>query len=137
MKRFFCFMITLVIIIVLLSGCKGFRKNSPSGQPSTKWISEDGQMFFIVDENGDAFGEMLIDNETIDIYVGMGMDTTDIDITHLESKIGNSVTEISFEHWIGDFDFNDHFTATVKRTTYFHVGDKITFYRVDDDATLP
>ena len=34
---------------------------------------------------------------------------------------------------MGSFNRKDKFTVTVKETTYFEVGQKITFYRVDDE----
>ena len=147
MKRLFCFMIAIAIIAVSLSGCwwyKSYMGKRPCDQSNTKWISEDGQIYFWTDEHNYVSGEMLIGDETIDIYVGIGP-ATEINIHPLENvtpydgKIGTGfhVTGEAVEHWIGDFDYNDQFTATVKRTTYFNVGDKITFYRVDDDATLP
>ena len=139
MKRILCFVLALAIVTVSLSGCwwyKNYMGKRPCDQPNTKWMSEDGQIYFWVKEKGPGTGKMIIGDETIDIHVGIGP-ALDIDIVHLDSVIGDSVNEVSFEHWVGDFKYKDHFTATVKRTTFFHVGDKIVFYRVDDDTSTP
>lgn len=143
MKKILCFITAFTIISIMISGCglKLFAKNHPTTQPNTKWISEDGKISFCVDENGKATGKLIIDEKTIDIYVSMGSDDTYIRIVHLESVIRHpdylELTEVPFEFWVGHFYNKDFFTATVKRTTYFNVGDEITFYRVDDNVSTP
>lgn len=140
MKRIFCFIFALILIVLSLSGCRFYKSyfgNRPCDQKNTKWISEDGRISFWSDETGSG----VIENgdETIEIHVGIGP-ATEIDIYPLENVVpydeeigtGFKVTGEAIEHWVGDFKYKDHFTATVKRTTYFHVGDQITFYRVDE-----
>lgn len=145
MKRLLCFMTTLTIVILSLSGCwwyKSYIGKRPCDQPNTKWISEDEQIYFWTDEHNYVSGKMLIGDETIDIHVRIGP-ATDIYISRLDSvkpsEEGSNgpVSEVSLEHWIGNFNQKDQFTATVKRTTYFHADDKISFYRVDDDLSTP
>ena len=43
--------------------------------------------------------------------------------------------EERYETWRGNFKRKDKFIVTVEETTYFKVGQKITFYRVDDDKS--
>ena len=141
MKRIICFTITLVIILITLTGCwwyKSFQKNIPIEQPNTKWISENKQVTFWVDENGHVTGIIENGDDIISVEFGMGI-TTDILIYFLENVkpnedgSGDIVTGPILEHWSTEYDHYDHFTVTVERTTYFHVGDKITFYRVDEE----
>ena len=140
MKRIICFAITLVIIIIALTFCcryKSFQENIPIEQPNTKWISENKQVTFWVDENGHVTGTIDNGDDKISVEIGMGITTTDIgiylleNVKPLEDGSGSIVTGPIIEFWQGDFDHYDHFTATVYRTTYFHVGDEIAFYRVD------
>lgn len=139
MKRILCFMIIPVIISMSLSGCwwyKSFQKNIPIEQPNTKWISENKQVTFWVDENGHVTGIIENGDDKISVYFGMGVsDIIDIylleNVKPNEDGSGDIVTGPILEYWIADYAHYDHFTATVERTTYFHVGEKITFYRVD------
>lgn len=137
MKKFkkftIVFFITFIILFVLYSVFfyKSYYGKRPCDQPYSQWISEDGQITFSIDENGAGTGVILIDNEKINIHIGIGP-ATEFKIYTLESVKGNVRTERFFEYWVGDFREYDNFTATVKETTYFNVGDEITFYRIGD-----
>ena len=79
-------------------------------------------------QKGDGIGNMQIGTENKTVYFSIGPAVTiEVYMVAAEEK------RDYIEHWTGDFDKEDSFTATVKETTYFEVGQKINFFRVDDD----
>lgn len=137
MKKFFLFVTSIVIITSMLTSCvflKYWIGKRPCDQPNTNWATEDGTISFSIDENGNGTGKIVIDGETIDIDIGFGP-ATQIYISPLENVDGDHVYGYSIEYWTGDSYRSDRFTATVEKTTYFEVGEKLTFYRIDDDSS--
>lgn len=69
--------LSLLLIITMLSGCRGliyqlWDGNYPCDQPNTKWISEDGSIWF----NGvSGYGKMTVNGETIDVMVYTGWES--------------------------------------------------------------
>ena len=133
MKKIIAIVLSIYISITL-SGChllyKSWTGKRPCDQPDTSWISEDGSIYFYVDEGHRSTGTMQVDGENIDVYVAMGLGAT-IRIYPLSSLQGNTVKGECIEEWIGKFK-KDKFTAKVLETTYFEEGQKIKFYRVDE-----
>lgn len=127
-------MIGCLAIVLTCTGCfyKNWIGKRPCDQPGTKWVSEDNRIQFSVDENQLAVGIMKIDKNEIEILFTNGP-SIEVDI-YSRAAIGrlDYYPEEHYEYWIGDFKNKDQFTATVKKTTYFEIGQKITFYRVDD-----
>ncbi len=137
MKKFFLFVTSIVIITSMLTSClfyKSWFGKRPWDQPNTNWATEDNTITFSIDENGFGTGKIVIDGETVDIHIAKG-DAIEIVIDPLENVIGDYVYGDSIEYWAGDFYRSDRFTATVEKTTYFEVGEKLTFYRIDDDSS--
>lgn len=131
MKKYVCI---LLIAVLCLNACayKSWYGKRPCDQPHTEWVSEDGLMCFATDENGAGTGSIEIEKEKINVYIGIGP-ATDIDIYAENLSDVYSGTD-KLEHWIGTFEKNNEFTAIVKETTYFNVGQKIKFYRVDKET---
>lgn len=128
------FFIIFIIAVVLYGVCINWYKgNRPSDQPGTEWFSEDESIVIHVDKNNQSTGSMIIggteipflfldgQGEVIYIY---SIDARNRDVLYPEDK---------YETWMGSFNRKDKFTVTVEKTTYFEVGQKITFYRVDDE----
>ena len=117
------------------------RNNKPCAQPNTSWISADGNLYFTVEKKytseGDVYiscpGVIIVDgiSDSVNFVFGAG---PEIDIFPLEHCVENRITTSKYlEHWIGDFEHPDRFTAKVKTSTYFNEGDKIEFYRIDEE----
>ncbi|CDM67737.1 putative membrane protein [Clostridium bornimense] len=141
MKRFYklacCYIIFCLIFfcaLVLYGVCINWYKgNRPCDQPSTEWVSEDGSIKIHVDENQQATGSMNIKGTEIPFIFENGPGER-VWIYSIEAKGRLGLyPEEEYETWMGNFNREDKFTVTVEKTTYFEVGQKITFYRVDDE----
>lgn len=128
------FFIIFIIAVVLYGVCINWYKgNRPCDQPGTEWVSEDGSIKIHVDENQQATGSMNINGTEIPFILELGSGKMMwIDSIEAKDRLG-LYPEETYEKWIGDFIWEDKFTVTVEKTTYFEVGQKITFYRVDDE----
>ena len=69
---------------------------------------------------------MIINGKEIEILFLDG-EGKNIHIFPIETKVRD--INDRYELWVGDFIQEDKFTVTVEKTTYFEVGQKITFYR--------
>lgn len=132
------YLITVVVLFIALTlyGMYIYRYEGkrPSDQPGTEWISEDGSIKFYVDENLYATGSMNIKDTEIPFIFSGEIRGERIHIYAIEAKGREGLyPEERYETWRGNFKRKDKFTVTVEETTYFKVGQKITFYRVDDD----
>ena len=128
----------IFIIAVVLYGMYIYRYEGkrPSDQPDTEWISEDGSIKFYVDENLYATGSMNIKDTEIPFIFSGEIRGERIHIYAIEAKGREGLyPEERYETWRGNFKRKDKFIVTVEETTYFKVGQKITFYRVDDDKS--
>ena len=125
---------TIIVVIVMLCGCqyKEYFGNRPCDQPETKWVSEDGTIVFSVGENSLSTGTIQVGDTEIDVFISIGP-ATQIQVYPLESVDGNTVNGFPFETWHGDFKHDNRFTATIEETTYFEVGERIVFHRVDSE----
>ena len=129
--------LSLLLIITMLSGCRGLKYqlwdgNYPNDQPNTKWISEDGSIWF----NGvSGYGKMTVNGEIFDISVEIGL-FADISISKLDEyeyeRDYDYLSCDTIEEWEGVFWWQDSFVATVEKTQYYEEGEKIRFYRVED-----
>ena len=100
---------------------------NPTAQYNTKWISDDKSITFSVDNNGNATGTMILDNQVLKFC--LYSDVSGIYIYTLDQD-GNK-SENMCESWLGSYKSKKKFVATVKETTYFQVGQKMTFYQID------
>ena len=131
MRRIF---LLVVALLLFCSACQNpvTVTRKPRNQPNTKWASYDERIVFSVNNTQNAIGELLIENERIPFYLthdmGNGMYLYNLNV--LESNVER--TEDQYEYWICTYKSKKQFTATVKQTTFFKVGEKIEFHRVDD-----
>lgn len=122
--------ILCALIVFSFSGCKYWIGKRPSDQPLTSWVSEDGNIFFSIDEMGGGHGTMCVNGEKIEIYVAFGP-TVETDILLADQVDDEGIHWPPLERWVGDYIFEDRFIVEVSESTYFQVGDKIRFDRVD------
>jgi hypothetical protein len=125
--------IWLITFSILLTGCyKSWLGKRPCDQPNSKWMSEDQSTYFEMDESGNGTGYLLLNGETVE-FLFMCDIATKIMLYAPEAidRLG-LYPEETYEIWSGSFDQADSFTATVKQTTFFSVGQELKFYRIDD-----
>lgn len=125
-----CFCILTVLLVPILSSCIIEKAgNRPIDQPLTKWVSEDGAICFETDENGVGYGTMIVEDDIFDIMFNTGAGWA-IGIYRIKDEEHQELIEL----WYADFSKDGKFTAEVTNyTTYFEIGDKFVFYRVDED----
>ena len=131
MKKIVCFLITILLFFCACTPYKSWLGKRPCDQPNTQWVSENGQIYINVDENGQSKGTILVGTEKQDIYFGIGLGGT-INVYSKRSEDGYRDAD-RIEHWVGDFNKENEFSVIVKETTYFEIGQKINFYRVDKE----
>ena len=123
-----------LLLAFVFSGCgyKRWAGNRPVDQPGTTWISEDLSMHIQIDENQQGKIYIQVDEEEYEFLFTCA--AVDIEIYKLEAKDrpGLYAEELP-EIWESDFLTDSQFTATVKKTTFFNVGDTITFYRTNNE----
>ena len=119
-----------VWVYLLGSIYKTYIGREPTWQPYTTWVSEDGNITIKIDSGGEGSGTIVADEDTIPFYYAAAGPTLYL----YKSEAADSPAiyqEWQYECWVGSFRYYDRFTVTVEETTFFEVGDKITFYRVD------
>ena len=130
-----------LILSLLGAGCiyvalsyKSWQGRRPNDQPNTSWVSEDGTIHLYVDENHRGRGTLLRDGEEIPFIFssdsGVCLYFYTPEGENLPGYGPNSDYTIGI--WECKYPRGDHFTATVVQTTYFEVGQKLSFYRVDE-----
>ena len=131
------FLSSLMAVLFLLSGCQdpiGYLWRSTS-QDHTRWNSDDGTICYSVDDAGRAIGTIVINNEIVDVYLvedfGRGMYIYPRSFYDSDKILD---PDAQYEYWECSLKSKKHFVATVVETTYFEVGQKIEFYRVDEVA---
>ena len=125
-------LVVCICLILTLTGCiyKRFLGNRPWDQPNTTWVSEDNSIVFYIDSNWTGYGTLHHNGEIVEFCYSEG---PSVEIWLYTTDADGKVTDL--EYWYGDFKRNDRFTATVEESTFFKKGDKITFYRVDNENT--
>ena len=125
--------VVFFLSVALLAGCsyRSWDNKRPCDQSGSKWESSEKTIVFSVDENGVGIGKMTVGQKVLEIHIAIGP-TTQICIYPLENVKGNRVELPYYERWIGTFKKASEFTATVVETTYFTVGEQITFYRLSE-----
>lgn len=113
-----------------------FFEYKVSEQPSTKWMSEDGDVMLFVTEEDGIQGVIKYEGDEIQVYVAeemnmaTGMHLFKIDAT--DDGILNYPDDEEYEHWKCSYKSRKEFVATVLETTFFEKGQEITFHRVDE-----
>jgi len=126
-----------------MCGCYNKQRvltNRPTAQPDTTWVSTDGRVKFTVEEKYTSQDEWYI-HSSGEIYTDDGVDYvvvifgpwSEIHVVPIEDSDDNFVNLTNvLEYWVGDFQHPDRFTAKIKETTHFNVGENIEFYRIDE-----
>jgi len=132
-------LIIFVVIIALLSLCACnypySSKNRPSDFPNTKWVSDNPNIYFTVDEDGQCIGVVNTGTEVFDIYVGF-VTGPHIGIYYIDK---NNLSDLTTDKYISSSCkyYKDKLVVTdinPKYDTIFNGKYKeITFYRQDLD----
>ena len=131
MKKWLLLLLCFVLAVSLL-GCmyKSYIGRTPCDQPNTVWVSEDKRITVKIDDQNHGTGVLVTEGGEIEfIFISAGP-TIYLYKPEAKDRLG-LYPEEQYERWVGSFRYYDRFTATVEETTFFEVGDKITFYRVD------
>lgn len=139
MKKMVLLLIFVFYISLICCACQNpiLYQRKPCYQKSSKWASEDGSIVFTVDDvNAYATGKMVIEDNEIDFFLttdmGLGMYLYSINV--LNTMI--ETPEEEYEYWHCSYKSKNKFVATVKKTTFFDIGDTIEFNKVTDDTSL-
>lgn len=127
----------IISIMIMLDACAypSAYKWKISNQLNTKWISEDGTIVFSVNDNHLVTGTIDVNGKVMEIYIvtepeaGTGMHIYPISVLEYESKS----EEDKYEYWICSYETEKEFIATVRKTTFYGVGQKITFHKVSQE----
>lgn len=143
-SRVIVFLIIIAMVVSMMAGCSYFKSRfksyygkRPCDQSETRWISEDGNIVFS-NILGCMTGEMIVNNQTISISVGM--EAVSLEVYLFEDRFAdnlpNGTSELVFqeaiEKWEGTFHTQNCFSVIVKKTTYFQEGQQIVFHRVEN-----
>ena len=137
MKKIIALFCSVIIISLLLSACSNPATYfwRPDTQPNTKWVSEDGTIEFTVSdveyvELGDVRGTLTVDNQTVEFVVGFIVSGPNM-FLYPTDYADNPYSYSEYEEWICTYR-PKRFVAVVEETTFFEVGQKIVFYKVDE-----
>ena len=130
MKIVTCLFLAIVLVFVGMCGYSWLRyfnyeRCCPdcSNLLGTHWQSEDGTIEFVSSWGDSPNGQMVVDDEKIEIRVGF---------LKSEGWILRADTGECLGDFVCDYKSTKRFVAKVLRDTpYFNESDKITFYRVD------
>lgn len=128
-------MITIIMaLLFVLNGCL-----TPTSaqwrlcrQPNTSWVSDDGSIILSVDNEQCTTGTIMVNGESIEVFALEGMQRdSSMSVFHIDLK-GKPINKFKdrCEYWDCSYKSEDKFVATVKETTYFEEGQKITFNKV-------
>ncbi len=135
MKKYFKFFIVTSMILIL-TGCTNpfIEYKRPNNQLGSKWLSSDKSIELVIrsDYDHNSFCNISFDTgEKKSFYLsfdmGYGLELYDESVISADVIHGYD----RYEHWNCSFIDKRKFVATVEKTTFFEVGQEITFYRVD------
>lgn len=136
MKRIF-----ILLIVIILCFCTSCTDPDLFPPTSTRWMSEDKNIEFVVSESGNQIGTMLIDGEQIQFFITCNysfiMYIYPIEYYYYENVGGYEFPPI--EKWSYKVK-DDKRIAKVEETTYFEVGQEIVFELIEenvDESEIP
>lgn len=136
MKKYISLIGVIMLIVITLNACMypSKYKWKVCTQLNTKWVSEDGTIVFNVNDSYSATGTMNLNGEVVDVYMVEGpARSEEMHIYPISVLEKESIPEKDkYEYWLCSYKSEKEFVATVKKTTFYEVGQKITFYRVDE-----
>ena len=113
--------------LVLFTACNKAwdSTRNPNEQYNTKWISDDKSITFFVDNKGNETGTMICDNKVVNFQLCSCL--SEVSIYTLDQDGNKSECEF----WLCSYKSKKKFVATVEKTTFFKVGQTITFQQVE------
>ena len=107
-------------------------------QPNTKWVSDDESIVLYVENSCKITGTMRVNGEDIEVYVTEGPGRAkELDIYPIGVLDQTIISEEDkYEYWSCFYKSENEFVATVKKTTFYKLGQKIRFHKVED-ITIP
>ena len=136
-KKILTIFLSILIIVTFCCGCTDVDENSPQFFPNTKWQSEDKSITIYIADDENGYGSININNQEIDVYFwffnGHRM------LCYRSSDYWKNATTPCLENWGMDCS-EGKFEVTIEETTYFWVGEKITFELVEenvDESEIP
>ena len=136
MKKKLQFICGCLLIMFALCACMDswVYQMKPCNQPNTKWVSDDSTIEFVVSDDLIATGTIRINGEAIDIYVTEGparsAEMHVFPVGVLEHEVISE--QDKYEYWLCAYKSESEFTATVQKTTFFDIGQKIHFTKQID-----
>ena len=123
--------VAIILVFVFSSRYEPYFYTRPTAQRSSVWISENGEILLRVNEKGNGTLSFK-QNGTIIEYDYVDGKNYRSEIYHLTDMrtSGNH-----YETWKYTKVGNDKFTIEVEKTTFFEVGQQITFYRTQGDGS--
>lgn len=103
-------------------------------QPNTKWVSDDESIVLYVENSCKITGTMRVNGDDIEVYVtegpGRAQELNIYPIGVLDQTIISE--EDKYEYWSCFYKSENEFVATVKKTAFYKLGEKIKFHKVTD-----
>ena len=103
-------------------------------QPNTKWVSDDESIVLYVENSCKITGTMRVNGEDIEVYVTDGPGRAqELDIYPIGGLNQTIISEEDkYEYWSCFYKSENELVATVKKTTFYKLGEKIKFHKVED-----
>ena len=103
-------------------------------QPNTKWVSDDESIVLYVENSCKITGTMRVNGEDIEVYVTDGPGRAqELDIYPIGGLDQTIISEEDkYEYWSCFYKSENELVATVKKTTFYKLGEKIKFHKVED-----
>lgn len=135
-KKIYILLVCLIIILSNFTGCVSpiMKAKHPSEQENTTWMSENGNItFYVGDEPYPIFGEIVIEDEIIDVWIRMStLATTVISVYQKEGYGADNINEYYLEGWSTQEIKKDKLVVTVYRGNLHEEGTEIVFHRVEE-----
>ncbi len=138
MKRYLKLAMVIIPMVLVLTGCKNIfiEYKRPDNQLGSKWLSSDKKIELVIrrDYDHDSYCYITADNGESSSYIlcffdmGAGLYLYDKEAADMDAFNDNN----RYEQWKCQPVNRRKFVVTVEKTTFFEVGQKITFYRVDE-----
>lgn len=123
------FMIPIFRLCVSRSMYYYYYKRNPGTQPNSTWISKDGNVVIHMGENNVGTIYIKQEESTFEALFSLGLyqvaHVYDLDV---KEKEGVSKEDL-YEEWSCVMKGDNTFIVTVKKTTFFAEGEKITFHK--------
>ena len=125
--------VCLTFLVINVCRYRSYLELRPSSQKNTTWSSEDNQILLHIDESGKGKLTFEENGSVIECYFvsEQGYCASVYDIEALENNRLGLYPEEYYERWAYSKTTKDSFTIVVEKSTFFEVGDKITFNKKD------